>query len=306
MGTTPRIVAVFFGRRGAGSFNQAGVTGLSRAAERGGFVPDAVWEPDPKRRAAAIAAAAARAELVIAHGGQGEAGVAQVAPDFPKTAFAVTQGRIAGPNIACFEVLQEQSAFLAGALAGWWSRSGTVAHLSGEKVPPGLRGRAGFAAGLFHARPDARFLTGFCGDQHDPELAGLWTSGQGYAGADVQFAMLDGGRPGAISMCRSWGMRAIGNVRDWTAEDPVFLASAVADNGMAIEAAIAAFLAGRFEDRRIGLEEPSGVRLTLAPDVEAPLAARVDALRGEILSGRVAVPEGYDGPEWKPGVGGAH
>jgi basic membrane protein A len=296
-----RVVAVFFGRRGAGSFNAAGVTGLSRAAERGGFVPDAVWEPDPKRRAAIIAAAAERAELVIAHGGQGEAGVAQVAPGFPKVAFAVTQGRIAGPNIACFEVLQEQSAFLAGALAGWWSRSGIVAHLSGEKVPPGLRGRAGFAAGLFHARPEARFLTGFCGDQHDPELAGLWTSGQAFAGAEAQFAMLDGGRPGAVSMCRSWGMRAIGNVRDWTAEDPVFLASAVAENGMAMEAAIAAFLSGRFEDRRIGLEDPAAVRLALAADVAPALAARVEALRDAIMAGGIAVPEAYDGAEWKPG-----
>jgi basic membrane protein A len=264
-------------------------------------VPDAVWEPDPARRAEAIAAAAARAELVVAHGGQGEAGVAEVAPGFPGVAFAVTQGRMAGPNIACFEVLQEHSAFLAGALAGWWSGCGTVAHLSGERVPPGLRGRAGFAAGLFHARPDARFLTGFCGDQHDPDLAGLWTSGQGFAGADLQFAMLDGARPGAVSMCRSWGMRAIGNVRDWTAEDPVFLASTVADNGAAVQAATEAFLAGRFADRRIGLDDPATVRLALAADVAPALAARLDALRDGILDGKLDVPESYDGPEWRPG-----
>ncbi|MGG5821615.1 BMP family ABC transporter substrate-binding protein [Falsiroseomonas sp. HW251] len=300
MARTPRVVAVFFGRRGAGSFNAAGVTGLSRAAERGGFVPDAVWEPDPARRAETIAAAAARADLIIAHGGQGEAGVQQVAPRFPSVAFAVTQGRIAGPNIACFEVLQEQSAFLAGALAGWWTRSGTVAHLSGERVPPGLRGRAGFAAGLAHARPGATLLTGFCGDQHDPGLAGSWTAAQSAAGADLQFAMLDGGRPGAVAACRAHGLRAIGNVRDWTVEDDVFLASAVADNGVALEAAIAGFLGGRFEDRRIGLEEPAAVRLALARDVDPALANRLDALRDAIRSRAIVVPEAYDGPEWRP------
>jgi basic membrane protein A len=244
---------------------------------------------------------AARADLVIAHGGQGEAGVAAVAPLFPDVAFAVTQGRIAGKNIACFEVLQEQSAFLAGALAGWWSRDGVLAHLSGEKVPPGLRGRAGFAAGLRHARPDALFLTGFCGDQHDPELAERWTAAQAAAGAELQFAMLDGGRPGAIAACRAAGIRAIGNVRDWTVEDPVFLASAVAENGVAVEAAIAAFLAGRFEDSRIGLEAPEAVRLALAADVPMALAARVEALAAAILSGAVAVPEHFDGAEWMPG-----
>jgi basic membrane protein A len=300
MNATPRIVAVFFGRPGAGSFNAAGVAGLARAADRLGVAAETMWEPVPARRAETLARVAAGADLVIAHGGQGEAGVLQVAPDFPRVVFAVTQGRIAGPNIACFEVLQEQSAFLAGALAGWWMQGRVAAHLSGERVPPGLRGRAGFAAGLTHARPEVQLLTGFCGDQHDPALAAAWTAAQAAAGAEVQFAMLDGGRSGAIAACRAAGIRAIGNVRDWTQEDPVFLASAVADNGVAIEAAMAAFLQGRFADRRLGLEAPEAVRLALAPDVGRELAGRIEALRTAILAGEVAVPESYGGPEWSP------
>jgi basic membrane protein A len=294
-----RVVAVFFGRPGAGGFNAAGVAGLTRAAERHGLMPETVWEPEPAQRAGTLADAAMRADLVIAHGGQGEAGVRAVAQRFPRTAFAVTQGRIGGSNIACFEVLQEQSAFLAGALAGWWMRGGVAAHLSGEPVPPGLRGRAGFAAGLLHARPDAKLLTGFCGDQHDPALAEAWTRAQAEAGAEVQFAMLDGGRPGAIAACKGAGIRAIGNVRDWTLEDSVFLASAVADNGVTIETAIAAFLAGRFEDRRIGLEDQA-VRLALAPDVAPELAAQVGSLRDAVLAGHVTVPETYGAAEWAP------
>jgi basic membrane protein A len=297
----PRIVAVFFGRPGAGSFNAAGIAGFARAAERHAITPEPVWEAEPSRRAETLAAVAARADLVIAHGGQGEAGVLAVAPRFPRVAFAVTQGRIAGANIACFEVLQEQSAFLAGALAGWWMKGAVAAHLSGEPVPPGLRGRAGFAAGLSHARPDARLLTGFCGDQHDPALAKRWTAAQAAAGAEVQFAMLDGGRSGALEACREAGIRAIGNVRDWTADDPVFLASAVADNGVAIEAAVGAFIGGRFADRRIGLEEPSAIRLALATDVTPTLAVRIEALRAEILDGRVAIPDVYGAAEWAPG-----
>lgn len=300
MTALPRIAAVFFGRPGAGSFNQAGLAGVARAADRLGVAPETVWEPDPAQRAETLARAASRADLVIAHGGQGEAGVVLVAPSFPDVAFAVTQGRISGPNIACFEVLQEQSAFLAGALAGWWMPGRVAAHLSGERVAPGLRGRAGFAAGLAHARPEALLLTGFCGDQHDPALAARWTAAQAAAGAAVQFAMLDGGRSGAIAACRAAGMRAIGNVRDWTREDPVFLASAVADNGVAIEAAIAAFLGGRFADRRLGLEQPEAVRLALAPEVGRDLAARIETLGAAILAGRVVVPESYGGTEWSP------
>ena len=297
MSTPPRIVAILFGRPGAGAFNAA----VARAAARLPVAVEVVWEPEPARRAETVAEAAAGAALVIAHGGQGEASVQAVAPRFPGTAFAVTQGRIAGPNIACFEVLQEQSAFLAGALAGWWMRGEVAAHLSGEPVPPGLRGRAGFAAGLAHARPTARLLTGFCGNQHDPALAGRWTAAQAAAGAAVQFQMLDGGRPGAIEACRAAGIRAIGNVHDWTREDAVFLASAIADNGVAMEAAIVAFLADRFEDRRIGLEDPAAVRLALAADVDPALAARCEALRIAVLSGAVPVPEHWSGTEWAPG-----
>jgi basic membrane protein A len=180
-------------------------------------------------------------------------------------------------------------------------RGGVAAHLSGEPVPPGLRGRAGFAAGLAHAKPDARLLTGFCGNQHDAALAGRWTAAQAASGAEVQFQMLDGGRPGAIEACRAAGIRAIGNVHDWTREDAVFLASAIADNGVTMEAAIAAFLAGRFADRRIGLEDPAAVRLALAADVDPALAARCEALRIAVLSGAVPVPEHWSGTEWAPG-----
>jgi len=297
---TMRVVVVFFGQPGGGAFNAAGLAGLDRAAMRLGLTPEVVWEAQAARRVETVAAAAARADLLVAHGGQGEIAVAEVAPRFPGTAFAVTQGRITGPNIAGFEVLQEHSAFLAGALAGWWIKAGVAAHLSGEKVAPGLRGRAGFAAGLAHARPDAKLLTGFCGDQHDPVLAEAWTAGQARAGAEIQFTMLDAGRSGAIAAARAAGIRGIGNVRDWTREDDVFLAAAIADNGVAMEAAIEAFRDERFEDRRLGLETASAVRLALAPDVAPDLAQRLDALREAIIAGEISVPEHWSGAEWAP------
>lgn len=298
--TTGLIRAVFFGRPGAGAFNAAGVAGLEGARQRLGLDVRSVWAADPTRRTDVLRAAAEGAALVIAHGGQGEAPVAAVAPDFPSTRFAVTQGRIAGPNIACFEVLQEHSAFLAGALAGWWAEGRPVAHLSGEPVPPGLRGRAAFAAGVAHAAPGTPLLTGFCGNQHDPVLAEHWTDAQCTAGAVLQFAMLDGGRPGAMSALQRHGARAIGNVRDWTLGDPCFLASAIADNGWCIAAALEAHLRDDWRDARVGIEQPDAVRLALAPDVPGELAARCASLAADVAAGRIAIPEHYDGPQFTP------
>ena len=90
-------------------------------------------------------------DLVVVHGGQGEGPVATLATETRRVCFAVSQGGIVGENVASYEVRLEESAFLAGALAGRLSRGGTVGHLSGERVRPGLKGRAAFVAGLGRA-----------------------------------------------------------------------------------------------------------------------------------------------------------
>lgn len=92
--------------------------------------------------------------------------------------------------------------------------------MSGEKVRPGLKCRAAFAHGLGLAAPDCRFVTGFCGRQHDPELAYETTLRLQRQGADLIFAMIDGGREGAIRACRETGMKQIGNVLDWGGARP--------------------------------------------------------------------------------------
>ena len=91
----------------------------------------------------------------------------------PRTQFAVTQGSLTAPNVASYEILQEHSAFLAGVLAGLRAADGRAAHLSGERVRPGLKGRAAYADGVRRASGRDP-LTGFCGNQHDPERAHEW------------------------------------------------------------------------------------------------------------------------------------
>lgn len=54
------------------------------------------------------------------------------------------------------------------------TRSGTVGHLSGHRVRPGLKGRAAFVAGVRHTDPEIRVLTGFCGTQDDNAVAGAF------------------------------------------------------------------------------------------------------------------------------------
>ncbi len=113
-------------------------------------------------------------------------------------------------------------------LASLTTRTGVVAHLSGIRVRPGLKGRAAYAAGVSHADPKVRLLTSFCGHQDKPEIAEAVARRLIEAGADRLFTMLNSGRSGAIAACRDLGCQQIGNVDDWTLREPdVFIGSAM-------------------------------------------------------------------------------
>ena len=302
--SAPGIHVVLFGPEGRGGFNQCGLEGAKRArAQHPGLLVHWCVPGDVGSRTDFLRGICnGGADLLIAHGGQGDIPVSLVADAFPQTQFAITQGSFLAPNVACYEVLQEQSAFLAGVLAASSTRTGVVAHMSGERVHPGLKGRAAFADGVRRHNPAVQLVTLFCGNQHDPDLAYRVVNAQADAGADILFAMIDGGRAGAIRACRERGMLQIGNVMDWTSVEPdVFIASAIADSGHCIELAVSDFLAnalGLGTKRTIGLEDPRCVRLALSDRVALAARQNVQSAHSQFLAGTLeATSDRYVGPE---------
>lgn len=311
LGTTPAaaasttVAALFAGKVDDRGFMQAGYDGLKLAERQ---VPATVVftqgiPPQPEALAAALRELARqKPDLVVAHGGQNNAAAKTVAAEFPDVAFVVTQGNVTGPNLASYEVLQEQSAFLAGALAGLMTKTGVVGHMSGIRVTPGLKGRAGYAAGVAHVNPQAKLLTNFSGSQDDNALSRKVATAMIAAGADILFTMLNAGRMGAVEACREKGVQQIGNVVDWTTIVPdVFVASACADSGRAVYQAVADKAAGRFAAghvRQVGLETPEAVHLAMAPRVPAEIRARIAGLTADIVAGRLSVPHDWTGAEF--------
>lgn len=302
---TPTVGALFAGKVDDRGFMEAGYRGLERAhAELGvqtHYIDNIV--PQKDKLVAALRELAGRGvDLVVAHGGQNNEAAAQVATEFPKVRFVVTQGAVSGANLSSYDVLQEQSAYLGGVLAGLTTRSGVVGHMSGIRVKPGLKGRAGYVAGVLAANPKAKVLTNFSGNQDDNALSRRIAEAQIAAGADVIFTMLNAGRNGVSEACRASGARQIGNVIDWVQVDPeVFVASAIADVSIGVFDAIRDLQRGSFkagEVRKIGLENPQAVRLALHPSVPAEVAAKLEDHANGIRSGRIVVPESYDGPEF--------
>jgi basic membrane protein A len=242
-------------------------------------------------------------DMVIAHGGQNSKAAEVVAPEYPDIEFVVVQGGVTGPNLSSYEVLQEESAWLAGAAAGLMTKTGVVGHISGIRVPPGLKGRAAFYDGLKHSKPEAKFLTIFAGDQDDNALSERVARMEIEQGADIIFTMLNAGRTGATDAMRETGTRHIGNVIDWTAIEPgVFVASAVANVSIPSIEAVRDFKSGEWKPgviKSIGLENTDAVSLTLAGDVPAEIRAELDELRKKIVDDEIEVSIQYDGPELK-------
>lgn len=300
-----KVGALFAGQRNDRGFMEAGWRGLEKARTELGVQTTHIDNIPPQRAALAAALtqlAESGAQLVVAHGGQNNEACADVAQRFPGTRFVVTQGAVTASNLSSYDVLQEESAYLAGVLAALSTRTGVVGHMSGIRVRPGLKGRAAYAAGVRDTNPSVRLLTNFSGNQDDNALSHRVATAQMQAGADVIFTMLNAGRDGVTQACRERKTRQIGNVIDWTAADPaVFVASAMADVGIGVFAAIKdmqSLGAPRPGVQKVGLANQDAVRLSTAADVPQAIRSRIDAARQAIVDGRLKVPEDYNGPEF--------
>lgn len=288
-----------------GGFMQAGYNGLVSIRDQLGAEIRYIDKIKPKQESLAAALrelAADKPDLLIAHGGQNSKAMQQVAPEFPDVRFVVVQGGVTGANLSSYEVLQEESAWLAGAAAGLLTKTGKVGHISGIRVKPGLKGRGAFYNGLMHTNPKAEFLTTFAGDQDDNELSRKVAAAEIEAGADIIFTMLNAGRTGAIDAMREKGVYQIGNVRDWYPDHPdVFIASAVANVSMAALKAAQDVAAGTWKAGtivKIGLADAGAVALPLAPSVPDDVRRKIDELSADIAAGKIKVSTEYEGPEF--------
>ncbi len=247
-------------------------------------------------------------DMIIGHGGQNNIPAETVAKEFPEIKFVVIQGNVKGENLSSYVVLQEESAWLAGALAGLTTKSNIVGHISGAWPKPGLIGRAAFYDGLKYVNPNATFLSWFTGNLDDTAINAKAAEAEIKKGADVIYTMLNSGRAGVVEVIKDTNgdVRHIGNVSDWTKKDPSFIGSAVSDASVAIFNAVKDFTDGTWEANKvtsIGLESPDVVKLAIADDVSADIKAKIEELAKKLESGEITINKTYEGKEFYPETG---
>lgn len=209
-------VAMIFGSGGLGAggyYNEMGLKGLRQAeAELGvGFdhraaEGNADFEP-PLRELAG----SGRYALICVMSFGASTGLSRVADEFPAQMFAAFDARAEKPNVANYASEPESVSFLAGAAAGWMSRTGTVGTLFGTEGPGYWRWVASYIAGAKFAVPELEVAYEFLPEFSPSPEQGEQAATRLYdAGADVIMAHLDQGDRGIFAAARRLGRYALG------------------------------------------------------------------------------------------------
>jgi len=309
----PKISVLIPGKHNDNGFMEAAYRGYEKIKSElpvdASYVSDISATSDPVLLTEAMRKLAAEdPDMIIAHGGQCNGPAETVSKEFPDIKFVVIQGHVKGPNLSSYVVKQEESAWLAGALAGLTTKSNVVGHISGAWPKPGLMGRGAFYDGLMYVNPKAKFITWFTGDLDSTEINKDAAKGEIKYGADVIYTMLNAGRQGVIDEVKSYNgkVRHIGNVSDWTQVDETFIGSAVADSSVAIYNAARDLTTDSWQPNKveeIGLANSDEVTLTFAKDVSPVVREKISTLKTKILNGEIQIKTTYNGEEFNPANG---
>jgi basic membrane protein A and related proteins len=224
--------------------------------------------------------------------------LAQVARDFPQRRFALIDSVVDEPNVVSVTFREQESSFLAGALAAMVSKTRTIAFLGGMDVPVLRRFEAGFIAGAREIDPKISVLVKYVGSFEDA------ASGKEFAGvlfdekADVVFIAAGKSGLGALDELRDRpGVFGIGVDSDQDAMAPgKILTSVLKHVDIAVLDIVRRMHAGLLPHGHLelGLKE-GGIGLTSFPytrrRIGAAHIAMLAVLRRAIVGGKIVPPD---------------
>ncbi len=247
---------------------------------------------------------ARHADVVVTLGYLFEDAIKEVVPRFPDKRFIHIEGVIPGDNVASFDFRSEEGGFLAGVVAGLFTRARKVGVVAGMDIPPVEAYVCGFKAGMKTAQQyrdkTLETFVAYAGSFNDPVKGRSLARAAIDQGADVLFKAAGNTGIGVIEAVRSaGGVYLIAEDLDQDAELPGrVLTSALKRMDVAVFDALKGIHEGRFEGghRWLGAVE-GAVDLTdmhhtrsLFSDVDF---ARIQQARHLLKSGRLTVPKRY-------------
>lgn len=154
-------------------------------------------------------------DLIIAHGSQYGASLAEIAPDFPKQSFAwgtaVDTFESKGiKNIFAYTVASDQGGYVEGTMGAKLSKSGILGYIGPLPVGDGKLTGDGFQAGAKATNPNAKVQVTYVNSFSDVALASQAAQTQIASGADV-LAGTSQNMVGAVSVVKDKNALWFGN-----------------------------------------------------------------------------------------------
>jgi basic membrane protein A and related proteins len=311
----PLKVVVLTDAAGLGdrSFNDMCWQGVQKAKQDFGISPQFVQSREQADYVSNITMAAQNADIVVTLGYLYTDAARKVAPYFPNARFIHIEGDITEANVASFDFKSEEGGFLAGLVAGLFTRSGKVGVVSGMDIPPVEAYVSGFQAGVKTAektrKKSLESIAVSVGSFNDPVKGKALARTLMDKGVDVIFRAAGNTGVGVLEAIKgSKDVYLIADDLDMDAELPGgILTSTLKRMDVAVYGAIRDIVQGRFTPGHCWLGAADGAvditemkytrQLFAAADLEAIAKARELLRQGKInVPGRFTEVERFQPP----------
>ncbi|MEQ9694276.1 BMP family ABC transporter substrate-binding protein [Shimia sp. SDUM112013] len=197
------------------SFNEAAFNGATRwAGEFGKSFREIELQSEAQREQALRRFAEAGANPIVMTGFAFGNVLAEVAPDYPNTKFAIIDMVVDQPNVRSVVFNEHEGSYLVGMMAAKASKTGTVGFIGGMDIPLIRKFACGYVQGVKAVNPDATVIQNMTGTTpaawNDPVKGSELTKAQISQGADVVYAAAGGTGVGVLQTAADEGILSIG------------------------------------------------------------------------------------------------
>jgi len=302
-----KIALVPAGRIGLEGFMYLAGEGYKQAAAEFGFEERILesevaeeWERNVRT------AAQEGYDLIVGVGSTMQDAVANVAPDFPDTHFALVDSYTGGDNVVGLISQEQEGTFLAGALAAMMTTDTTLENMNDKKVigfvggmdvPSVARFLSGLQQGAAYIDPEVEVVVAYVGSFRDPakakELALAMIENQD---VDIVYSVCgSAGDVGVFEAIEETGAYAIASDIDWDNEVPGHILTSVLKwTDRAVYDVIAREFAGEFASGEIAYGVTSGVMnitdmSVMGDKIPTTVREKLDEIKASIASGDIVV-----------------
>lgn len=240
--------------------------------------------------------------LIWAHGAQYEQAVLSVAPDFPKTYFAVTAGSNMTPpaNVITIDFQRYQGAYLVGVLAAELTKTGKVASIGGANYPVVIRDHNGFVEGVQATNSSVTVKTVYTGTWTDPATGKETANSLIQQGFDVIWAQSDLSNIGILDACEAAHVKIMYTDSDpYPVDSDVLVTSVMMGLPQAMDTVYNQILSGTFQGGHWAPGMAGGyVYLSdyhnFASVIPQGVLDNIAQLQAKIIAGTLVVPINYN------------